>query len=121
MTIFEQNENNDDKWWIAALVVLMLLWLAAWFNPLRAQEKDTIPCKVECIKSYLSRQTPKTTHHYVVYKDSTLEEIIPISKSVKDYVEMCKQNGIRPSLGIYLKNGQIMSVVRYKKRYICSK
>lgn len=120
MTIFEQNENNDDKWWIAALVVLMLLWLAAWFNPLRAQ-KDTIPCKVECIKSYLSRQTPKTTHYYVVYKDSTLEEIIPISKSVKDYVEMCKQNGIRPSLGIYLKNGQIMSVVRYKKRYICSK
>lgn len=117
MTIFEQNENNDDKWWIAALVVLMLLWFAAWFNPLRAQEKDTIPCKVECIKKFLAQQTPKTTRYYVVYKDSMIEEIIPIGKAVREYITMCKENGINPSLGIYVKDGKIVSIVRRKKRY----
>ena len=113
-------ENNNDKWWLAALFVLLLLYVAnAFFNPLRAQEavKDTIPCSIDGIKKYIEKQTPKSVKYYAVYNDGNVQEIIYVSKTTKEYIDMCRENGIRPSLGIQLKNGQIMSIIRYKKRY----
>ena len=121
MTTIEEN-NNNDKWWLAALFVLLLLYVAnAFFNPLRAQKvvdvKDTIPCQVEGIKKYIEKQTTKSTKYYAVYNYGEIQEIIYVSKTTKEYIDMCRENGIRPSLGIQLKNGQIMSIVKYKKRY----
>lgn len=112
--------NNADKWWLAALLVLLLLFVAnAFFNPLRAQEavKDTIPCSIECIKKYIEKQTPKSVKYYAVYNSDEIQEIIYVSKTTKEYIDMCRENGIKPSLGIQLKNGQIMSIVRYKRHY----
>ena len=122
MTIFAKNDNDNDKWWLAALFVLLLLYVAsAFFNPLRAQKvvdvKDTIPCSTEGIVKYIEKQTPKSVRYYAVYNDGNIQEIIPISKTTKEYVDMCRENGIHPSLGIQLKNGQIVSIVKYKKQY----
>ena len=118
----QQEKNNEDKWWLAALLVLLLLYVAnAFFNPLRAQKvvdvKDTIPCNTHGIKKVLEKQTPKSIKYYAVYNDGEIQEIIYMSKTTKEYIDMCRENGIRPSLGIQLKNGQILSIVRYKRRY----
>ena len=114
----EKNKDND-KYWLAAVFVLLLLYLAAFFAPIRAQEvvKDTIPCSVDGIKKYIQKQTPKSVKYYAVYNDGNIQEIIYVSKTTKEYIDMCRENGIKPSLGIQLKNGQIMSIVKYKRHY----
>ena len=119
MTNSYEPDKNAKWWWAAILTIILLFFANAIWNRASAEEvkKDTIPCKSECIIKYIEQQTPKTVRYYVVYKDESIQEIIPVSKSVKDYIEMCHSNGIEPNLGIYLRNGQISSIIRYKRKY----
>lgn len=90
-----------------------------------AQQKaviDTMACKVECIKQIVQEPSSngKTVKYMAVYVDKKIgfSEIIPISKNVVDYINVCKQFSIEPTLGIRLRNGVITSIVRYKIKFV---
>ena len=78
-------------------------------------------CKTECIQKIIQKTSSKgTVRYYAVYNDPSIKfaEIIPISKTVMDYIEMCNQNSIRPTLGIKLRNGVVSTIIRYKVRFV---
>ena len=79
-------------------------------------------CKVECIKKLVQKPSAngKTVKYLAVYVDKSagFSEIIPISKSVVDYLNTCKQFSIEPALGMRLRNGVITSIVRYKIKFV---
>lgn len=79
-------------------------------------------CKVECIKKLVQKPSAngKTVKYLAVYVDESagFSEIIPISKSVVDYINTCKQFSIEPILGIRLRNSVITSIVRYKIKFV---
>lgn len=81
---------------------------------------DTLVANVNCIDKYIEQPTStgKSTRVYVVYNDDKLQisDIIPVSKSVMEYINLCRTNGITPSLGIKLRDGEISSLIRIKRR-----
>lgn len=108
---------------LVALVVIIILLLLT--SKCHAQQKaaiDTMVCKVECIKQIVQKPSAsgKTVKYMAVYVDKSagFSEIIPISKSVVDYISTCKQFSLEPTLGIRLKNGVITSIVRYKIKFV---
>ena len=118
----EKPDNHGTGWVIAVVIITMLLFVTA---KCQAQQKaviDTMTCKVECIKQIVQKPSAngKTVKYMAVYVDKSagFSEIIPISKSVVDYIGTCKQFSIEPTLGIRLRNGVITSIVRYKIKFV---
>ena len=118
----EKPDNHGAGWVIAVVIITMLLFVTA---KCQAQQKaaiDTMVCKVECIKQIVQKPSinGKTVKYMAVYVDKSagFSEIIPISKSVVDYIGTCKQFSIEPTLGIRLRNGVITSIVRYKIKFV---
>ena len=112
--------NMRPGFYLGLLAVVVLLLLGT--TRCCAQTKqtavyDTVYCNVDCIQKYVSKQTPKSTRLYAVYvdKEQGIADLISISRSVYDYVLTCKEYGLKPSLGIKLKNGEIYSIVKLKK------
>ena len=119
--LYEKPDHGPDLL-IAIVVIAMLLLLT---SKCHAQQKaviDTMTCKVECIKQIVQQPSSngKTVKYMAVYIDKKIgfSEIIPISKSVVDYINVCKQFSVEPTLGIRLRNGVITSIVRYKIKFI---
>ena len=118
----EKPDNHGAGWVIAIVIITMLLFVTA---KCQAQQKaaiDTMVCKVECIKQIVQKPSAngKTVKYMAVYVDKSagFSEIIPISKSVVDYISTCKQFSLEPTLGIRLRNGVITSIVRYKIKFV---
>ena len=119
--LYEKPDHSPDPL-IAIIVIMILLFMT---SKCRAQQKaaiDTMACKVECIKQIVQKPSAngKTVKYMAVYVDKSagFSEIIPISKSVVDYISTCKQFSIEPTLGIRLRNGVITSIVRYKIKFV---
>lgn len=119
--LYEKPDHGPDLL-IAIVVIAMLLLLT---SKCHAQQKaviDTMVCKVECIKQIVQKPSSngKTVKYMAVYIDKSagFSEIIPVSKSVVDYINVCKQFSIEPTLGIRLRNGVITSIVRYKIKFV---
>lgn len=121
MTVTNDNKNKlDPGLWIGIVLLVALFFVTTKCNA----QTDTIPCKMDCIKNVVVATTQKGTERiYVVYSDerSDINDMIYVSKTVYNYMELCKKNKIVPNLGIRFKNGQITSIVRYKRRYKISK
>lgn len=119
--LYEKPENQSPGPLIAIVVIIILLLMT---SKCQAQQKaviDTMTCKVECIKQIQKLSVNgKTVKYLAVYVDKSagFSEIIPISKSVVDYISTCKQFSIEPTLGIRLRNGVITSIVRYKIKFV---
>lgn len=120
--LYEKPDKHSPGPLIALVVVIILLLLT---SKCHAQQKaviDTMACKVECIKQIVQKPSSngKTVKYMAVYIDKSagFSEIIPISKSVVDYISTCKQFYIEPTLGIRLRNGVITSIVRYKIKFV---
>ena len=121
--LYEKPDNNNSGWIIAIIVVVLLILATA---KCHAQSKavaqvDTMLCKVECIQKIVQQTSQKgTIRYYAVYNDKSINfsEVIPVSKTVVEYIEMCKQYSIKPTLGIRLKNGVVSSIIRYKTKFI---
>ena len=107
---------------IAVVIITMLLFVTAKCHAQQKAVIDTMTCKVECIKQIVQKPSAngKTVKYMAVYVDKLagFSEIIPISKSVVDYIGTCKQFSIEPTLGIRLRNGVITSIVRYKIKFV---
>ena len=119
--LYEKPDHSPDPL-IAIIVIMILLFMT---SKCRAQQKaaiDTMTCKVECIKQIVQKPSAngKTVKYLAVYVDKSagFSEIIPISKSVVDYINVCKQFSVEPTLGIRLRNGVITSIVRYKIKFV---
>ena len=119
--LYEKPDHSPDPL-IAIIVIMILLFMT---SKCRAQQKaaiDTMTCKVECIKQIVQKPSAngKTVKYLAVYVDKSagFSEIIPISKSVVDYISTCKQFSLEPTLGIRLRNGVITSIVRYKIKFV---
>ena len=119
--LYEEPDHGPST--LIALVVIILLLLLT--SKCHAQQKaaiDTMVCKVECIKQIVQQPSSngKTVKYMAVYVDKSagFSEIIPVSKSVVDYINMCKQFSVYPTLGIRLRNGVITSIVRYKIKFV---
>ena len=118
----EEPDNHGSGWVIAIVIITMLLFVN---EKCHAQQKaaiDTMVCKVECIKQIVQQPSAngKDVKYLAAYIDKSagFSEVIPISKSVVDYINTCKQFSIEPTLGIRLRNGVITSIVRYKIRFV---
>ena len=107
---------------IAIVIVIILLLLTSKCHAQQKAAIDTMICKVECIKQIVQQPSSngKTVKYMAVYIDKNIgfSEIIPISKSVVDYINVCKQFSVDPTLGIRLRNGVITSIVRYKIKFV---
>lgn len=119
--LYEKPDHSPGP--LIALVVIIILLLLT--SKCHAQQKatiDTMVCKVECIKQIVQQPSSngKTVKYMAVYIDKNIgfSEIIPISKSVVDYINVCKQFSVEPTLGIRLRNGVITSIVRYKIKFV---
>ena len=119
--LYEEPDHGPST--LIALVVIILLLLLT--SECHAQQKaaiDTMVCKVECIKQIVQQPSSngKTVKYMAVYVDKSagFSEIIPVSKSVVDYINVCKQFSVEPTLGIRLRNGVITSIVRYKIKFV---
>ena len=107
---------------IALVVIIILLLLTSKCHAHQKAAIDTMVCKVECIKQIVQQPSSngKTVKYMAVYVDKSagFSEIIPVSKSVVDYINVCKQFSVEPTLGIRLRNGVITSIVRYKIKFV---
>lgn len=119
--LYEKPDHSPGP--LIALVVIIILLLLT--SKCHAQQKaaiDTMVCKVECIKQIVQQPSSngKTVKYMAVYIDKNIgfSEIIPISKSVVGYINVCKQFSVDPTLGIRLRNGVITSIVRYKIKFV---
>lgn len=119
--LYEKPDNSPSP--LIALVVIIILLLLT--SKCHAQQKaaiDTMVCKVECIKQIVQQPSSngKTVKYMAVYIDKSagFSEIIPVSKNVVDYINVCKQFSVEPTLGIRLRNGVITSIVRYKIKFV---
>ena len=119
--LYEKPDHSPGP--LVALVVIIILLLLT--SKCHAQQKaviDTMVCKVECIKQIVQQPSSngKTVKYMAVYIDKSVgfSEIIPVSKSVVDYINICKQFSVEPTLGIRLRNSVITSIVRYKIKFV---
>ena len=120
--LYEKPDKNNPGPLVALVIVVILLLMT---SKCHAQQKaviDTMVCKVECIKQIVQQPSSsgKTVKYLAAYIDKSagFSEVIPISKSVVDYINTCKQFSIEPTLGIRLRNGVITSIVRYKIKFV---
>ena len=119
--LYEKPDRSPDPL-IAIIVIMILLFMTSKCHAQQKAEIDTMACKVECIKQIVQKPSAngKTVKYLAVYVDKSagFSEIIPISKSVVDYISTCKQFSLEPTLGIRLRNGVITSIVRYKIKFV---
>jgi hypothetical protein len=45
-----------------------------------------------------------------------IQDIIPVSKTVYEYIRTAVEYGIQPELGIRLRDGNITSIIKRKRR-----
>lgn len=120
--LYEKPDKHNPGPLVALVVIIILLLLTSKCHAQQKAAIDTMVCKVECIKQIVQKPSDngKTVKYLAVYVDKSagFSEIIPISKSVVDYISTCKQFSIEPTLGIRLRNGVITSIVRYKIKFV---
>lgn len=118
-------ENNCFWARMTLVVALIVMFISLCVTKCNAQsytqkpkaQYDTVYCNAKYIVKYTSTTTSTgKLRYFAVYKDiaNKINELIPVSQTVYDYIETCKANGIEPSLGIKLRNGQISSLIRFK-------
>lgn len=101
--LYEEPDHGPST--LIALVVIILLLLLT--SKCHAQQKaaiDTMVCKVECIKQIVQQPSSngKTVKYMAVYVDKSagFSEIIPVSKSVVDYINVCKNSLLSQHLAL---------------------
>ena len=119
--ICEKPDNHNSGWIIAIIIIMMLLISTAKCHAADPVKIDTMLCKTECIQKIIQQTSTKgTIRYYAVYNDPSIKfsEIIPISKSVMEYMQLCKEYSIKPTLGIKLRNGVVSGIIRYKIKFV---
>ena len=115
--------KNNYRWLLTLIIIILLLLLSIKCCAQTTRQTttiDTVVCKVSCIQKIVEiSNTNGKVKTFAVYidKDNNIDELIPVSSSVLDYVKLCNQNSITPTLGIRLRNSQISSIIRYRQKF----
>lgn len=116
-------KHLDQGFWIGLFLIGMLVICTETCTAQTTKhvaQIDTMACHPECIQKYVQQPTNNgNVRIYAVYNDkqNSVSDLIPVSKSVYEYILMCKENGIKPSLGIRLRDGRITSIIKLKTIY----
>lgn len=116
----KKKEKLEPGFWVGLTIVLVLYACSLTRCEAKTEHViDTVRCNPVHIVKYVTKSTEKTTRIYAVYVDKTnsISELIPVSKTTWEYITVCRENGINPSLGIRLVDGRISSLVRIKYKY----
>lgn len=97
--------------------IIILFAIHIFVTICHAQQIDTIKCDYKYVELYNIKTPQGKIKYYVVYRHPEIQEIIQTSQTVVEYIKLCEQKGIQPSLGLRLKNGRITSVIRLPKKY----
>lgn len=130
MTTPAYNNNENDPIWLKIVIVFTIVILLLGFATVNCSAQtvmirqkavyDTVYCNTENIKKFVEIPNERTgrVKIYAVYKDvqNNINELIPVSQTVYEYISVCKSNGVQPSLGIKLRNRQISSLIRFKPK-----
>ena len=117
----DNHDRLDPGHKIGLIILLFIFMLFVTRACAQTAQYDTAAIKYQNIERIVSQTTDKgTTRYYAVYNDKqeNISELIPVSKTVLMYIDVCKQNHIEPSLAIRLKNGIIVGLIRYKTKYV---
>lgn len=113
MTTIEQ--PNNDKYWWAAIVTLVLVFLFHAFM-CRAQRTqvptDTIPLSFNNVKGIRVKQTKSSEKYYIVYNFGEFADVLPTNRTTVDYISICKDANVKPSLGLIVKNNRFVRIVK---------
>lgn len=122
--VSKKNDLEDSRFILGLLIALAILFFSAVRCCAQTKTKaqiDTMMCHTECIDKYVeATSSTGKVRYYAVYNDTKndISELISVPQSVMNYIKLCEDNKIKPSLGIKLRNGQINSLIKYKPRYI---
>lgn len=130
MTTLAYNNNENDPTWLKIVIVFTIIIILLGFATVNCSAQaavvrqkavyDTVYCNTENIKKFVEIPNERTgkTKIYAVYKDvqNSVDELIPVTQTVYEYINVCKSNGVQPSLGIKLRNNQISSLIRFKPK-----
>lgn len=118
ITLYQDPENNNgNKVWAAVFILILLLLMCTIKCSAQKAKVDTIHCNPTCVIKYVQIEgSTGKMRTYAVYKDvkNNIQDLIPVSQSIMEYIILCTKNGIEPTLGIRIRNGQISSLVKYK-------
>lgn len=106
----------DPGFWLGLLLFILMMFMT---SKCQADNVDTVLCHKECIQKIVQINKNNKPKIYVVYVDKkhNISDLIPMSKTTYEYYALCMKNGVEPTLGLKLKNGNIMSIVKYRKKY----
>lgn len=124
MNRFRKNQNQDDLekcknrtfGYLILIAILMFILSLCVPQQCRAQSCDTIAISTRNLVDVV-KKTSKTGKpvFYAIYAYEGVEDVTTISKSVVDYIEVCKECNIQPKLALRIKNGEVVAVIRQKK------
>lgn len=114
-----KRKGIDPGFWVGLLLLVLLLFAVSKCSAANAKV-DTVACNNTCIIKLVQINKEKSTKIYAVYVDKKhgINDLIPMSKTVYEYYSTCRRNNIEPSLGLKLRDGYIVSIVKRKKRYV---
>ena len=122
ITLYQDPENNNgNKVWAAVFILTLLLLMCTMKCSAQKAKVDTIYCNPTYVIKYVQiEEKKKKMRTYAVYKDvkNNIQDLIPVSQSVMEYIKLCRQNGVEPTLGIRIRNGQIASIIKYKLKIV---
>ena len=101
---------------VAILMFIMSLCVPQQCRAQSVQSCDTIALPTRNLVDVV-KKTSKTGKpvFYAIYAYEGVEDVTAISKSVVDYIEICKECNIQPKLALRIKNGEVVAVIRQKK------
>lgn len=119
----KNDSNLDPGHWLGLIIIIAILCLLSARACAQTPKArvDTMYCNIACIEKFVSTQTENgKTKFFAVYNDKrqNVSDLIPVPLSVMTYINVCRQNGITPSLAIRLRNGIITGLMRYKLKYV---
>lgn len=126
-TVSNNPKNNQG---CAIAFIVMIICLLAWGSVKGCAQTttkqpavyDTIQIDNSSIKKYCTITNKNGKEQtYAVLVNGETEELVSVSQTVSAYINLCKENGIKPSLALKLRNGQISSIIRFKNKYKKSK
>lgn len=122
ITLYQDPENNNgNKVWAAVFILTLLLLMCTIKCSAQKAKVDTIYCNPTCVIRYVQIEgSTGKMKTYAVYKDvkNNIQDLIPVSQSVMEYIKLCRQNDVEPTLGVRIRNGQIASIIKYKLKIV---
>lgn len=82
-----------------------------------AQKLDTIQCNYKYVETTSTKTQTGKIKYYIIYRDPAVNDIIPTTKTVVEYIQLCESRNLIPNLGIKLKDGKIVGIVKMAKKY----